>query len=82
MFTTASTDEKCQHCLKLGAEAAINYQEQDFVTAIQELTDGRGVDVILDMVGVIMYRKTSLLLHFEAGLYPSPSLEAQKQTWT
>jgi len=51
VFVTASSDKKCQHCLKLGAEAAINYQEQDFVTATKELTDGRGVDVILDMVG-------------------------------
>ena len=51
VFTTASSDEKCQQCLKLGAEAAINYQSQDFVTAIKELTNGQGADVILDMVG-------------------------------
>lgn len=51
VFTTASSDDKCQQCLQLGAEAAINYQSQDFATAIKELTDGQGVDVILDMVG-------------------------------
>jgi len=51
VFTTASSDKKCQQCLKLGAETAINYQSKDFVTAIKELTNGQGVDVILDMVG-------------------------------
>jgi len=51
VFVTAGNDEKCQHCLRLGAEAAINYREQDFVETVKELTDGRGVDVILDMVG-------------------------------
>lgn len=51
VFTTASSDEKCRQCLNLGAEAAINYQSQDFVTATKELTNGQGADVILDMVG-------------------------------
>lgn len=51
VFTTARSDEKCQQCLSLGAEAAINYQAQDFVTEIKKLTNGHGADVILDMVG-------------------------------
>lgn len=51
VFTTASSNEKCQQCLRLGAYAAINYQVEDFVTRIKELTNGQGVDVILDMVG-------------------------------
>ena len=51
VFITAGTDEKCQACEELGAEAAINYQSEDFVERIAALTDGRGVDVILDMVG-------------------------------
>ncbi|MEZ5528890.1 MAG: NAD(P)H-quinone oxidoreductase [Porticoccaceae bacterium] len=51
VFVTAGSADKCRHCLELGAEAAINYREQDFVSEIKTLTDGRGVDVILDMVG-------------------------------
>jgi putative PIG3 family NAD(P)H quinone oxidoreductase len=51
VFTTAGSDEKCAYCLQLGAEAAINYREQDFVEEVKALTDGIGADVILDMVG-------------------------------
>ena len=51
MITTAGSDEKCQACLDLGADAAINYRTQDFVSESRRLTDGRGPDVILDMVG-------------------------------
>jgi putative PIG3 family NAD(P)H quinone oxidoreductase len=50
VFTTAGTEEKCRFCADLGA-LAINYHEQDFAASILELTDNRGVDVILDMVG-------------------------------
>jgi NADPH:quinone reductase len=48
---TAGNDEKCNACLELGANFAINYKAYDFVTEIQRATKGRGVDVILDMVG-------------------------------
>ena len=48
---TAGNDEKCKACRELGADLAINYKTQDFVSEIQRATDGRGVDVILDMVG-------------------------------
>ncbi len=51
VFTTAGSDAKCRACEKLGAEKAINYRIEDFKEAIKNLTDGRGVDVILDMVG-------------------------------
>lgn len=51
VFTTAGSDEKCEFCRSLGAEVAINYRQQDFVEVIQQATDGKGVDVILDMVG-------------------------------
>lgn len=49
-FATAGTAEKCAACEKLGAERAINYKAEDFVAAAKALTDGKGVDVILDMV--------------------------------
>lgn len=51
VFTTAGAKEKCEACEKLGAKRAINYREEDFVEVVKQATGGRGVDVILDMVG-------------------------------
>jgi len=50
VFATAGSAEKCSACEKLGAEHAINYREQDFVEVVKKRTQGRGIDVILDMV--------------------------------
>ncbi len=50
-YATAGSDEKVRACLDLGAVAAINYRTVDFADEIKRLTEGRGVDVILDMVG-------------------------------
>lgn len=50
VIVTAGSDEKCAACLGLGADIAINYQTQDFVAEVMRVTDGQGVDVILDMV--------------------------------
>jgi len=51
VFVTAGTDDKCRACERLGAEKAINYTTQDFVTAIRALTAGKGVNLILDIIG-------------------------------
>lgn len=51
VFATAGSAEKCRACEDLGAERAINYKTEDFEAVVKELTGGRGVDVILDMVG-------------------------------
>ncbi len=51
VFTTAGSAEKCAACEGLGADVAINYREADFVAVIKEKTGGRGVDLILDMIG-------------------------------
>jgi putative PIG3 family NAD(P)H quinone oxidoreductase len=51
VFATAGSAEKCAACEALGAEKCLNYREVDFVDAVKELTGGRGVDVVLDMVG-------------------------------
>ena len=51
VYATARTAEKCAACVALGADVAIPYTAQDFARVIHEKTDGRGVDVILDMVG-------------------------------
>lgn len=51
VFVTAGNAEKCAACLNLGADLAIDYRAQDFVAEVKSATGGRGVDVILDMVG-------------------------------
>ena len=50
VIVTAGSDEKCAACIELGASHAINYKTQDFVAEVQRITNGRGVDVVLDMV--------------------------------
>jgi len=51
VFSTAGTPEKCDACVKLGADRTIDYRTEDFAAVVKEATGGRGVDVILDMVG-------------------------------
>ncbi|PWF48332.1 NAD(P)H-quinone oxidoreductase [Massilia glaciei] len=51
VYATAGTDDKCRACEALGAVRAINYRDEDFGAEIKALTGGKGVDVILDMVG-------------------------------
>jgi NADPH2:quinone reductase len=51
VFATAGSAEKCEACRRIGADVAINYKTEDFVAVIKEVTGGKGVDVILDMVG-------------------------------
>jgi putative PIG3 family NAD(P)H quinone oxidoreductase len=48
---TAGSEAKCQRCLELGADVAVNYQSGDFVAAAKEATGGQGVDVVLDSIG-------------------------------
>jgi NADPH2:quinone reductase len=50
VFATAGTDEKCRAVEALGALRGINYKTEDFVAVVRELTGGKGVDVVLDMV--------------------------------
>lgn len=62
VLVTAGSDEKCAACLALGADHAINYRTQDFAAEALRLTDGRGVDVILDMVaGTYIAREVGCL---------------------
>lgn len=51
VFTTVGNSEKAEACQRAGADRVINYHEEDFVEAVAQATDGKGVDVILDMVG-------------------------------
>ncbi len=51
VFATAGSDAKCRRCEALGAARAINYREEDFVPIVKDMTGGKGVDVVIDMVG-------------------------------
>ncbi len=51
VIATAGSDEKCDACRKLGADVAVNYRTEDFAAKVMEATEGKGADVILDMVG-------------------------------
>lgn len=51
VIATAGTKDKCDACLKLGADRAVNYREEDFVAAVKDAAGGKGANVILDMVG-------------------------------
>ncbi|MGZ4447085.1 MAG: NAD(P)H-quinone oxidoreductase [Nocardioides sp.] len=51
VFTTGGTADKLAACAALGADVTINYRDEDFVEVVREVTDGRGVDVILDNMG-------------------------------
>ncbi|NBS45605.1 MAG: NAD(P)H-quinone oxidoreductase, partial [Betaproteobacteria bacterium] len=50
VIVTAGSDDKCKACTALGADHAINYRTHDFVAEVKRLTDGKGVNVVLDMV--------------------------------
>ncbi len=51
VYATAGSPEKCDACLRFGADAAINYREADFADGVKQFTSGKGVNVVLDMVG-------------------------------
>ncbi len=68
VFATAGSDEKCEATKALGAEHAFNYKTQDWVAESRRLTDGRGLDVILDIVGADYIPKNVDLLAVEGRL--------------
>jgi putative PIG3 family NAD(P)H quinone oxidoreductase len=57
VYATAGSQEKCEACEKLGAARGINYREEDFAAVIKEVTGGKGVDVVLDMIGGAYFEK-------------------------
>lgn len=62
VFTTAGSDDKCRRGLELGADYAINYSTGDFLAGVMAKTNGRGVDVALDMIGGDTFAKTQQAL--------------------
>ncbi|MCK8780531.1 NAD(P)H-quinone oxidoreductase [Rhizobium sp. NTR19] len=62
VYTTAGSTEKCAACEKLGATKAINYKTEDFVEVVKAETGGKGVDVVLDMIGAAYFEKNLSVL--------------------
>lgn len=80
VFATAGTTDKCAACEALGATRAVNYRDDDFVTVIREATGGRGVDVILDMVGGDYVARNLSLLAEDGRLVQIAVLQGAKAT--
>ncbi|HEY2906922.1 MAG TPA: NAD(P)H-quinone oxidoreductase [Vicinamibacterales bacterium] len=78
VFATAGSADKCAACERIGAERAINYRELDFVAAIRESTGGKGVDVILDMVGGDYFPRNIDVLSMEGRLVQIATLGGSK----
>lgn len=68
VFVTAGSAESCKACLGLGAHVAINYREEDFVEVITRETEGRGVDVILDIIGAPYFHRNMASLGMDGRL--------------
>ncbi len=68
IFATAGTPAKCAACVELGAERAIDYRAEDFAAVLGEATGGRGVDLILDMVGGAYLQRNLASLAIEGRL--------------
>jgi putative PIG3 family NAD(P)H quinone oxidoreductase len=68
VFATAGSREKCDACERLGAERGIDYHEEDFVAVVKASTGGRGVDVVLDMVGGDYMQRNINVLALEGRL--------------
>lgn len=68
VYVSAGSEEKCQRCLALGADAAINYHQDDFVAVIKQLTAQQGVNLILDIVGGDYFPRNLKCLALEGRL--------------
>ena len=68
VFITAGTSEKIDNCITLGATTGINYKQSDFVTEIERLTDGEGVDVVLDFIGAPYLNRNLQILKIKGRL--------------
>jgi len=78
ILTTVGNEEKAKVCRDLGAERAIDYRTEDFVAVARELTDGQGVDLILDMVGGSYIERNIEALAVEGRLVQIAFLEASR----
>ncbi len=94
VLVTAGSEDKCQACRDLGADRAINYRNEDFVEVAKQVTAGRGVDVVLDMVGGSYVQRNIDVMNWDGRIVQiawleSPKVEAnfmklmlKRLTWT
>lgn len=68
VYATAGTEAKCEACRRFGADVAINYKTQDFAEEVKRLTGGKGVDVVLDMVGAAYFQRNLRCLGWDGRL--------------
>ena len=80
VLVTAGSQEKCEACLRLGAEIAIAYRTDDFVAEVLRHTQGRGVDVILDMVGGDYLQRNVSVLAEDGRLVHINAMSASRAT--
>ncbi len=80
VFATVGNTAKADACLAAGAERAIHYRDEDFVDAVAQLTGGRGVDMVLDMVGGDYIERNLKALAFEGRLVQIAFLEGSRVT--
>jgi putative PIG3 family NAD(P)H quinone oxidoreductase len=80
VFATAGSSDKCAVCRQLGAERAINYRKEDFVSVVKEATGSNGVDVILDMIGGSYAERNQQALAVEGRLVQIGIMEGSKIT--
>jgi putative PIG3 family NAD(P)H quinone oxidoreductase len=78
VYATAGSEDKCRACEQLGAAAAIDYRTTDFVERILALTDGRGVDIVLDIVGGSYFERNLRALADDGRLLQIGLLEGSK----
>jgi NADPH2:quinone reductase len=78
VFATAGSPEKCAACERLGADRAVDYRREDFVAVVRERTAGRGVDVVLDMVGGDYFARNIEALAVEGRLVEIATLHGVK----
>lgn len=78
VIVTAGSDQKCGDCLALGADHAVNYKSEDFVEAVERFTDGRGADVIVDMVGGDYLERNLAAVAVEGRIVQIAFLEGMK----
>jgi NADPH:quinone reductase len=78
VFATVGNEQKAQFCLGLGADHVINYRTADFVAEIKKLTNGGGIDIVLDMVGGPYIEKNISLLKSEGRLLQIAFLQGSR----
>jgi NADPH:quinone reductase len=82
VFVTAGTPEKCAACEAMGADVAINYRTEDFVERVNALTDGEGIEIVLDMVGGDYFARDMEILKVEGRLISIGTMQSMETAFS